>query len=361
MMSSAVRHRPPRSAAGLPGRSRVTGLRGRWALVAAAVTALVLPLAGSGLATAGAAGAAPAVIATIPVGQGAEEVAVNPLTNTIYVTNGHSNTVSVIDGQTNAVTATIAVPGPYPADPEGVAVDPTTDTIYVANQYSDTVSVIDGQTNAVTANISVGHCSAPGYCTSYPLGVAVDPTTDTVYVTDHLSNKVQAINGLTNTVSFTLGVGIGPWGVADDSANHTFWVANLDSATVTAAKPGGGGFFNTIGVGTSPIGVAVDPTTDRIYVANSSSNTVSEIDGHTQKVAATITVATPLQVAADETTDTLYVTTGAGTVSVIDGRGHKVTGTVAVGSNLAGVAVDSFTHTVYVANNGSNTVSVIAG
>ena len=56
-----------------------------------------------------------------------------------------------------------------------MAVDETTDTIYVANDESNTVSVIDGTTNTVTATITVG---------STPFGVAVDETTDTIYATN---------------------------------------------------------------------------------------------------------------------------------------------------------------------------------
>ena len=50
------------------------------------------------------------------------------------------------------VTATIPV-GSYPL---GVAANPHTGTVYVANVGSDTVSVISGPTDTVTATIPVG-------------------------------------------------------------------------------------------------------------------------------------------------------------------------------------------------------------
>jgi len=59
------------------------------------------------------------------------------------------------------VTATIAVG----ARPAGVATDPKTDTIYVTNIFSGTVSVISGRTNTVVATIAVGNsplASIPG-------------------------------------------------------------------------------------------------------------------------------------------------------------------------------------------------------
>jgi len=52
------------------------------------------------------------VTTTIPVGTGDHAVAVNPVTNKIYVANGGSNNVTVIDGATNTPTTVSA--GAYP-------------------------------------------------------------------------------------------------------------------------------------------------------------------------------------------------------------------------------------------------------
>ncbi len=49
-----------------------------------------------------------------------------------------------------------------------------------------------------------------------------------------------------------------------------------------------------------------------------------------------------------------------GTVSVIKGRTSTVIATVPVGRSPFAVATDRETDTIYVANSGSNTVSVIA-
>jgi YVTN family beta-propeller protein len=80
-------------------------------------------------------------------------------------------------------------------------------------------------------------------------------------------------------------------------------------------------------------------------------------------VTATVTVGSgPYGVAVDETTDTIYsANQGSGTVSVIDGATNTVTATVTVGSEPVGVAVDETTDTIYATNYGSNTVSVIDG
>ena len=69
--------------------------------------------------------------ATTTVAAGTEPlaVAVNPVTNKIYVANRRSgNNVTVIDGATNATTTV-----PSGTHPEAVAVNPVTNKIYVAN------------------------------------------------------------------------------------------------------------------------------------------------------------------------------------------------------------------------------------
>jgi YVTN family beta-propeller protein len=86
----------------------------------------------------------------------------------------------VIDGASNAVTATVAVG----TSPIGVAVNATTNRIYVANYISNTVSVIDGASNAVTATVAVG---------TSPVGVAVNATANRIYVANTGSNTVSVI------------------------------------------------------------------------------------------------------------------------------------------------------------------------
>jgi YVTN family beta-propeller protein len=55
--------------------------------------------------------AAIAVVATPGVGASPIAIAVNPVTNMVYVANFDGNTVSVIDGTTNTVVATPGVGG----------------------------------------------------------------------------------------------------------------------------------------------------------------------------------------------------------------------------------------------------------
>src|SRR5258708_1369546 len=90
----------------------------------------------------------------------------------------------VLFGSTSVGANTTSKTIPVGNSPDAVAVNATTNTIYVANSHSNSVSVIDGATNTVTATIAVG---------TLPKGVAVDPATNTVYVTNAGSNSVSVI------------------------------------------------------------------------------------------------------------------------------------------------------------------------
>ena len=74
---------------------------------------------------------AQSVTATVAAGISPRAVAINPVTNQIYVANINSNNVTVIDGVTNS-TATVAAG----TNPTAVAINPVTNKIYVANEAS---------------------------------------------------------------------------------------------------------------------------------------------------------------------------------------------------------------------------------
>ncbi len=169
----------------------------------------------------------------------------------------------MINGATNTVTTTLNV-GQFP---EGVAVDPATDTVYVTNSGDDTMSVIDGANNTVTSTVTVG---------SDPYGVAVDESTDTVYVANSGVDTVTVITGATNTVTATVKISSSPEGVAVDETNDTVFTANpTDSGTVSEIDGATNMATTTIDVGSFPVSVATDDSTDTVDVANDNSDTLS--------------------------------------------------------------------------------------
>ena len=162
---------------------------------------------------------------------------------------------------------------------------------------------------------------------------------------------------------------------------------SFSSSAAGAASARTLGTLPRILVGNNPQNATFDPSTSTVYVANANDNTLSVIDARTCNAQDTAGCSqTPPTVAAgsgsnfvgiDDTTHTLYVTDpNSDTVSVINAAtcNAKVTtgcgqtaATLTVGQGPTGVVVDPATDTVYVTNSGpgvdgtGRTVSVING
>jgi DNA-binding beta-propeller fold protein YncE len=197
----------------------------------------------------------PATLAVADSGGGNSElrIAVNKATNTVYATNiVRSNPlvgdrVYVINGATcdaantsgcNQTPATITAGN----NPEGIAVDPSTNTVYTANladgEYAGTVSVINGATCNGTNSSGCGQAPETvtvGFGAKY---VAIDHRTHRVYVTNDEDTSVSVINGNTCNASNTAGcaetppkvaVGNYPHEIAIDPNVHSAYITNFDN------------------------------------------------------------------------------------------------------------------------------------
>jgi YVTN family beta-propeller protein len=105
------------------------------------------------------------------------------------------------------------------------------------------------------------------------------------------------------------------------------------------------------------------PAAARIYVSNQLDNTVSVIDGASHKTVATVRVGvSPAQTAVSPDRKSIYIAnTGSDTVSVVSTHNNTVANTITLprGSRPIGVAVNPNGRYVYTADGGSNRVSVL--
>jgi len=286
------------------------------------------------------------------VGIAPQASAFDPATRTVYVTNAGDNTVSVVNARTcNAVNtsgcgqpqATVAVG----ANPSGVAVNDATHTVYVTDAFSNEVSVINAATcNAVTTS-GCGQTPPTVATGRGPVGIAIDPATDTLYVT----NNGSGVNGGGNTVSVidggicnavnssgcgqtpaTVTVRRGPFNAAFDATSKTVYVTNLFGGSVSMINArtchagdtsGCGQKPPTVTFGSSPFPVAVDHRTNTVYVGNNGDATVSVINGATCNATATA------------------------------GCGHAAT--LRVPGGPSGLTVNDSTRTLFVSNNSTAT------
>lgn len=317
-------------------------------LALAAVACLAAPgFPGAPLAHAQPGPAAPTLITHVAVGTQPVGVGVNPATNRIYVANRSAGTASVIDGATNAVVATIAV-GLAPS--YQVAVDPGANRAYVLNNGSGTLSVIDGATDTVVDTIR-GLPSAPE-------GLAVHPGRREVYVT-RSARTFTVVDAATHTAVRDIDTA---------RSNHTIAVnAQTDLAYVALSSPGRLAVIDLAAraarLEVPAVGhPAVDATTNTVYLADFLAPRLWIVDGATHTVAGTVPLASPpLLVAVDPPRRCVYTSHPSGMLSAISMDSRTVVATLPLGLQPAGVAVNPVNGRVYVANERSNTVSVVQG
>lgn len=282
---------------------------------------------------------------TLPI-----SVAVNTLTNKVYVANYGSGNATVIDGVTNAATTTPSVAG---AEPTAVAVSTTTNRAYVTNWGGvNTVTVIDGALNT-TQTVATG---------SVPYGVAVNPATSTIYVPNWESNNVTVVNATTLTTQ-TVPAGTTPYAVAVNPLTNTVYVPNYNGgnpSTVTVIN-GETNATQQVNVGSGPIALDLNPLTNMIYVANCQSNNVTVINGATNATQTVPTGTYPMAVAVNPVTNKIFVANGNSfNVTVIDGI-TNATQTISTGYGSTALAVNPVTNMIYVANTFAGTVTIING
>jgi YVTN family beta-propeller protein len=297
---------------------------------------------------------------TVSVGANPVAVAVNTLTNKVYVVNniglfGSNGTVTVIDGATNN-TSTVSVGG----NPQAVAVNPMTNKIYVVNNgfgSNGTVTVIDGATNS-TSTVMVG---------GDPLSLAVNSVTNKIYVVNNCGpnisscgqpGSVTVIDGTNNSTS-TVSVGTSPVGIAVNPSTNKIYVANLTSLDVTVIIGVTAG-VTRVGIGAVPYAIAVNTSTNKIYVADANSGAVTLIDGATNSTSTINVAPSPVGLAVNEVTNQIFVihNTQSNNVTIIDGATNS-TAVLSAGTYPHEIAINSGTNKAYVGNIGSNDVTVL--
>ena len=283
------------------------------------------------------------VIATVPVGDNPQGVAVNPAGTAVYTANTNDNSFTVIDTTTLESTT---IPGPGVVGATGVAVHPNGQRIYIANPEwvsggeNSSVWVLDRATNTIIDEISCGK----GSC-----GIVVHPNGTVAYVTNTFDGTITVFDTTTHEVidtivletvdpnenCFPVPIVLHPAGTYIYAANRlgpTFWA--IDTAThefiampfghthvcigispdgtvvylpdfqfVPGEEPPGGTTVDIIDTKTfelistidgleGPLGVNVHPDGTRVYIANMVNGTVSVVDAATNAPIKNITVGT---------------------------------------------------------------------
>jgi YVTN family beta-propeller protein len=181
----------------------------------------------------------------IPVGYDASDIAVNPVTNKIYVSNMYDGAISIIDGGNNHEVKTVTVPSlSGKAAPSAIGVNTSTNQIFVANSNGG-VSILDGASDEFVGDLIpiAGTLS----------GIAVNSITNRVYVTNSSDNTVSVLGtGAGTTIisgqvtdiagmplaGVTISAGGGMSTTTDMNGNYTFGGLISGEYTLTPLKNG---------------------------------------------------------------------------------------------------------------------------
>jgi len=274
----------------------------------------------------------------------------DPQTRTVYVENFFSTSMSVVNGATcNAMNHSGCNQKPpvlaTGIDPAPFGYNPATQTLYVSSQDTNFAWVLDGSKCNATRTDGCTRNAPTTPAGNSPSGMDINPSTQSLYVANQSDNTVSVIDtsacnqhqlaGCNHTWQ-TAPVGSGPFRLAVNKTTNTVYVAAFDqtlsvidgatcNATVNSScnqsQP------STL-IGNFPTDLAIDETTNTIYVANRSDDTVSIVDGtHCQgsdvsgcgQSWPTFSASSPQALAFNPSNRTLYVANDAGdSVWIID-------------------------------------------
>lgn len=256
-------------------------------------------------------------------------------------------------------------PAPPPADvpvgtaPHAIAIDRAHRFALVAENGSDAVGVVDLAGRTVVASIPVGN---------EPEAVALSADDSTAYVPNHGTNTLSVIDVPKRSVVASIPVGSGPVDVALTRDGRRAYVSNAGAGSVSIVDTATRAVIGEIKV--APIwgdtlgGIAVSPDGSRVLVSATRywfEDRVFEIDTAKGDVAGGIRAGeAPQDIAFSQDGRHAYVAnSGSDTVSVVDVANRTETTAIPVSEEPQKLALSADGGTVYVMSPRSDSITVI--
>jgi YVTN family beta-propeller protein len=211
------------------------------------------------------------VVKTIDTHHNAWELALDPVNGQLFVTNGDVGAVSIINTTSEKLETLLKVGC---RDAVGAVYDPQTGYVYVQCDLASELAVVNPASDTVLGYIEVHGGTSNS-------GIAIDPTTQQMFVGDFSGNRVTIVNTSSNLVQGQVPGIASSDGTFYDPLSNTVYatlhysneVALIDASTHTVT-----GFAN---VGGEPHGAILIPSSKLVLVANTNSNNVSVFDAST--------------------------------------------------------------------------------
>jgi YVTN family beta-propeller protein len=322
------------------------------------------------------------IIAVLPnEGRSPEAIAVDTVTHIVYIAYEQPGLIVGFDPVSGTVRWHTAI-GNFASD---VQVDSATHRVYVASnsypndptqQSSSILAILDGKTGKTL------------YTTSIPIttdnsvdnSIAIDSERQTVYMASDQHGLVYVIHlttaakGTISSTLSTLSAGQHPTAVGLNSRLGRLYVGDAAEHKITVIDEDSGQRVATIQICNDPVPpVRVDEATGRVYVVCSIGQALDVINGNTNKVIASVPVTPyPEGVAFNTATGRIYVADEGNrdsspnsdddgtTITVIDGQTFQVLGTLQVGRGPDGVEADPQLKRIYVTTEDSDAMVEIS-
>ncbi len=294
-------------------------------------------------------------------------ITMNPSTNIIYVAGGElyasfefSGTygpgeVAVINGTTFSTIATVPVLGD-PLEPE---LSTSGNELYLSIFSCVTCGTI-AQILNTTTNTILGNVSYPGGIYAVDVedstpgtrAIIISPSNENIYLSSPGMGEVVIVSGTSNELINEIPIYLAPSNVAFDPFNGMDYVVNQFSDSLSVIDPSSYNIVSNIQLGYNlatrnnnfnPRTIAVDPFNGNLYVAAEQTDSFSE----SEPVNCTVVIVSAQ-------TDNLVANLTLGSVSGFDFSGEQYKACTS-----DGIVFDSLNNEVYVANPGSNSISVI--
>lgn len=291
-------------------------------------------------------------MAGVSVGDSGEAVSV-ALASTVaspkaYVALHDESAVAVLDTGTNRILRTI----PVVLGPHGLALTPNGRKLYVSSDEVSTVSVIDTTADRIVAQVDVG-------ATSY--GVTASPDGRQILVSVWGADELVIIDAVADRITGRVPVlrpdrsVISPDGRVAYVGSTSFeapGLAIIDLKKLTE--------IGKVPLGRAPRALAFSPNGDRLYFTADGVDALQVLDPRRNKVVAQVPAGVaPHGLLAATARYGLVASESRGELEIVDLVQDAASGSVAAGKRPYGIAIAPDERTVYLANGGSNQLSVI--
>lgn len=323
------------------------------------------------------------IIAVLPnEGKSPEAIAVDTGTHMVYIAYENPGLVVAFDPVKEEVRWHVGI-GDFSSD---VQVDSITHRVFVASnnfpsssnpteKTASVLAILDGKTGKV-----LGTASVPVDGGFVDDNIAIDPQRQEVYMAGDQHGLVNvfhlttATDGTISANVTALSVGPHPTSVGVNSRLGRLYVGDAAAHKITVINENTGTIVTTIQVASDPVPpLRVDEASGRVYVVCSAGQELDVINGNNNSVIAHVPVTPfPEGVAFNTATGRIYVADEGNrdngnsnddegtTITVIDGKTFQVLGTMAVGHGPDGVEADPQLQRVYVATEDSNAMVEIS-